>query len=53
MFHDIQHSSLKAVVGKSLIDYDSIARRLEDSFELIDLVKSCLSTPENLVNMRQ
>jgi hypothetical protein len=33
-------------------DYESVSRRLEDSFELIDLIKSCLSTPENLVHLR-
>ena len=43
---------MKPVAAKTLTDFESISRRLEESFELVDLVKSCLSTPENLAHMR-
>ena len=34
----------------SITEYEEISRRLEDSHQLLDLVKSCLSDPENLEN---
>ena len=50
MFHELPPELAKDLY--TVNDYDSVSRRLEDSFELIDLIKSCLSTPENLVHLR-
>jgi len=33
-------------------DYDKVSARLEDSFPVLDLLQSCLSTPENLLNLK-
>jgi hypothetical protein len=38
--------------GLAITDYEDIASRLEQSFELIDLIKTCLSTPENMYNLK-
>jgi len=51
MFHEPTPSSLIKPLT-TVNDYDNVSRRLEQSFELIDLIKSCLSTPENLVHLR-
>lgn len=50
MFHEPISTLSKPL--STVNDYDSIARRLEQSFELIDLIKSCLSTPENMAHLR-
>lgn len=50
MFHEPISTLSKPL--STVNDYDSVARRLEQSFELIDLIKSCLSTPDNMVHLR-
>jgi hypothetical protein len=50
MFHELPPELAKTMY--TVNDYEGVSRRLEVSFELIDLIKSCLSTPENLVHLR-
>ena len=45
-----QREAVKA--PQTLSDYEAISARLEASFPVLDLLQSCLSTPENLINLK-
>jgi hypothetical protein len=50
------HNSQDYADARNLLtisDYEEISSRLQSSFPLLDLVMSCISTPENYENLKQ